>query len=83
MTQATTKRLKIYQVQIDLTMLATSMSFLFLICVLAAVNSQIGLIFSPEEPITYCVATCNHRLPQIFKAFSFHNKPKNDKLFVF
>ena len=44
------KLLKIYQVQIDLTVFATSMSFLFLIYVLAAVNSQIGLslTFSPE-----------------------------------
>ena len=44
------KPLKIYQVQNDFTMFATSMSFLLLICVLAAVNSQIGLslTFSPE-----------------------------------
>ncbi len=44
------KPLKIYQVQNDFTMFATSMSFLLLIYVLAAVNSQIGLslTFSPE-----------------------------------
>ncbi len=44
------KLLKIYPVQIDLTMFATSMSCLLLIYVLGAVNSQIGLslIFSPE-----------------------------------
>ena len=44
------KPLKIYQVQNDFTMFATSMSFLLLICVLVAVNLQIGLslTFSPE-----------------------------------
>ncbi len=55
-----------------------SISLLFLITILLDKNLEITAICL----LTVTVAT-NHRMSQIFKAFCFHHKPKNDKVFVF